>query len=52
MPMQQVEQLIGEAEHCIAQGSLLSAFSLLRQALKLEPANAYAATRLADLLMQ
>lgn len=50
--MQQVEQLIGEAEHCIGQGSLLSAFSLLKQALKLEPGNAYAATRLADLLLQ
>ncbi len=50
--MQQVEQLIGEAEHCIGQGSMLSAFSLFKQALKLEPGNAYAATRLADLLLQ
>ena len=50
--MQQAEQLIGDAERHLAQGSLLSAFSLLRQALEIEPGNAYAATRLADLLMQ
>ena len=50
--MQQAEQLIGDAEQHLAQGSLLSAFSLLRQALKIDPGNAYAATRLADLLIQ
>lgn len=50
--MQQAEQLVGEAEQHLAQGSLLSAFSLLRQALKVDPGNAYAATRLGDLLIQ
>lgn len=50
--MQKAEQLVSEAEHQLAQGSLLSAFSLLRQALKLAPDNAYAASRLADLLLQ
>lgn len=50
--MPHVEQLIAEAERSLAQGSVLSAVSLLRQALRQDVANAYAATRLADLLMQ
>ena len=50
--MEHVEKLLGDAERAIAQGSALSAMSLLRQAVRLDPRHAYAATRLADLLIQ
>ena len=41
-----------DAERATAQGSALSAMSLLRQAVRQDPRHAYAATRLADLLIQ
>lgn len=49
---QQVERIIAQAEQAIAQGSALSALSLLRQALQIDATNAYAAARLADLLLR
>lgn len=49
---QQVERILAQAEQAIAQGSVLSALALLRQALQIDATNAYAATRLADLLLR
>lgn len=50
--MEQVEGLLGDAERAVAQGNALSAMSLLRQVLRQVPRHSYAATRLADLLIQ
>lgn len=52
MTQDNTEKLIAEAEHHIDQRSILSAISLLRQALRLDPTHAYAATRMADLLIE
>ena len=41
-----------DAERATAQGSALSAMSLLRQAVRQDPRHAYAVMRLADLLIQ
>ena len=48
----QIEQLLADADQHIDQGSLLTALSLLRKALQLDPTHAYASTRLADVLIE
>lgn len=52
MAQHDTEKLIAEAEQHVSQGSMLSAMSLLRQALHQNPTHVYAATRMADLLIE
>lgn len=52
MAREQIEKLITEAEAFIDQGSTLSAISRLQSAVLLDPTHAYAATRMAGLLME